>query len=54
MHINPILVGVFITLFTEAIMLIVGSLLTYFDSKGENENGKDNNNQSNQQNQHKD
>lgn len=53
MHINPILVGVFITLFTEAIMLIVGSLLAYFNSKGENEDGKDNNNQSDQQNQHK-
>lgn len=47
MRINPMLVGVFITLFVEAIMIIVGSLLAYFDSKGENENGKDNNNQSN-------
>ena len=48
MYINPVLAGVIGTLLTEALILIVGSLLVYFDSKGEKENGKDNNNQSNQ------
>ena len=54
MYINPVLAGVLGTLLTEALILIFGSLLVYIDSKGENENGKDNNNQSNQQNQHQD
>ena len=48
MYINPVLAGVLGTLFVETLILIIGSLLVYFDSKGEKENGKDNDNQSNQ------
>ena len=54
MYVNPVIVGILGTIFAEALILIIGSLLAYLDSKGENKNGKDNNNQSNQQNQHKD
>jgi len=54
MYINPVLAGVLGTLFVEIVIFVLGSLLAYYDSKGENENGKDNNNQSDQQNQHKD
>ena len=48
MYINPVVAGVLGTIFAEALILIVGSLLVYFDSKGEKKDGKDNNNQSNQ------
>ena len=48
MYINPVLAGVLGTIFAEALILIVGSLLVYYDSKGEKKNGKNNNNQSNQ------
>lgn len=42
MYINPVILGILGTLFTEAIIIIIGSLLAYLDSKGEDENGKDN------------
>lgn len=48
MYINPVVAGVLGTIFAETLILIVGSLLVYFDSKGEKKNGKNNNNQSNQ------
>lgn len=48
MYINPVLAGVIGTLLTEAIILIFASLLVYIDSKGEERNGENNNNQSNQ------
>jgi len=48
MYINPVLAGVLGTIFVEGIIIILGSLLAYLDSKGEKKDGKDNNNQSNQ------
>lgn len=48
MYVNPVIVGILGTLFAETLILIFGSLLVYFDSKGEKKNGKNNNNQSNQ------
>ena len=48
MYINPVLAGVLVTIFVEGIIVILGSLLAYLDSKGEERDGKDNNNQSNQ------
>lgn len=46
MYINPVIAGILGTLFVETLILIVGSLLVYFDSKGEKD-GKDNDNPSN-------
>lgn len=58
MYINPFLAGILGTIFVEIIIFIFGALLAYFDSKldskGEKKDGKNNNNQSDQQNQHKD
>ena len=48
MYVNPVIAGILGTIFAEALILIIGSLLVYIDSKGEKKNGKDNNNQSNQ------
>ena len=49
MYVNPFLFGVICTLLIECGAIIVVSFW-----KGRDTNGKDNNNQSNQQNQHKD
>lgn len=48
MYINPVLAGVLGTIFVEGIIIILGSLLAYLDSKGEERDGENNNNQSNQ------
>lgn len=48
MYINPVLAGVLGTIFVEVIIVILGSLLAYLDSKGEERDGENNNNQSNQ------
>lgn len=48
MYINPVVVGILGTLLTEVLIIVFGSLLACLDSKGENKNGKNNNNQSNQ------
>ena len=52
MYVNPILIGVVGTLLVEFFILTIACGMAAL-KKGE-ENGKDNNNQSNQQNQHKD
>lgn len=48
MYINPVLAGVLGTIFVEGIIIILGSLLAYFDSKldskGEKRDGENNNN----------
>ena len=44
MYINPVIVGVLGTIFVEVIIVILGSLLAYLDSKGEERDGENNNN----------
>ena len=44
MYINPVLAGVLGTIFVEVIIVILGSLLAYLDSKGEERDGETNNN----------
>lgn len=44
MYINPVLAGVLGTILVEGIIIILGSLLAYLDSKGEERDGKNNNN----------